>query len=487
MAQEETKFELLKLDTNNLVEFEGWENRMKQVVEENPFIEIIDKETYKIGKKRLSNVRAERVTVENQDKNIATFVSQFRKRTMTKKDELVVIVKPLEELLKEQVDKWEKAVQDEKDKQQRIENERVDEIKHEIKRVEDLLDEIIVDSELSEINAFKLRFKETKESEFDFQEYKFMFDEMVELKEKAFLHKIGELVQNEDARLEQLKKDREARLNQMIIDGMELVDGIDGSVEERLVKQMVSGIFQTIMGEGVDFDAETFERMNQAKEKALKKVDEKFKTLKEIQINEVKKRISEVKEGLLDLVFQMTIDNYENESETINNYLKQSVIDEAKDDFENMKLAVLKAMNEKLTLLEKEKLAKEKELIELGKNRLKEIQELGFKKQNESLLVGYDIQIDLQFVQSLNDKSFDEFMEEMSTLKANSEKEKARQEKIRQDKITLVDIFVNFKNQISEKRPKGLFDNKESQEFFEILKNQFIEYCDERITNINKF
>lgn len=490
MSKENTKFELLKLDTNNLIEFEGWENRMKKVVEENPFITITDKETYKTAKKRLSNVKAERVLVENQDKSIASFVTAFRKKTMTKKDELVIIVKPLEDQHKAEVDRWEKIIQDEKDEEKRIEDARVDEIKGEIKRISDLLDEVISKADLNQIDAFKIDFNFKKKSLFKFQEFEFMFHEMVDLKEKEFKQKHDELIQSEEQRISDLKEKMNSKLNQMVIDGLQLVDEIDGTIEERLLKQMVSGIFQCTFGcHDVTFDEESIEKMNSEKEKALVRVHEKITKIELEKTNEEKQRIFEVREGLLDLVHQMTVEDYETKSSEIKGYLKQDVLKSNQEDFDKMKSLVLKSLEQKMALLQKEIEARDKKLSERLEMRIKAIVKMGMVVQDEtdSVWNGFGLEVFVDTLYDMNENEFDSLVEEITTEKESDEKEKERQLKLANDKEIIVAMLVGFKKSMNEKKPKLLLDNQEMIDVCEDLKRHFEKYCDLQIELINKF
>ena len=480
MQKENTKFELLKLDTNNLIEFEGWENKMKKVVEENPFIEIIDKETYKTAKKHLSNVRAERTSVENQDKSIASFVTAFRKKTMIKKDELVIIVKPLEDKQKIEVDRWEKIIQDEKDEKERLENQRIISIKSEIKRVHDLLHEIIEDSILSKINDFKVRFDETKESSFSFQEFDFMFHEMIDLKEKEFAHKIGELISEENRNIENLKQKRESVLNKMIVDAGKVIDEYKSNDNN-----LIEDISQVFQNDFFDF-GEYSEEYEKSKKSFLEKAKEKLESITRFEINEAKQRVFEVREGLLDLVYQMDSDNYLEQSELIKESLNQKAHEAVQEDFNKMKSVVLKSLEQKIELLSNEIEEKNKKLSDRLEARIKSIVELGMIVQDEtnSLWIGFGFEIFVDNLYDLNDSEFESLVEEIKTEKEFDENEKKRQEMLVNDKLIMeshLDILV-----VNNLRELNL-ENNESKIFMSAIIEEINDLCKKHKESINKF
>ncbi len=491
------KFELLKLDPNNLVELDQWETKLKTLVDENPFIEITDKKTFDEAKKRRTALKSGRTEVQKQDGLIATFLNNFRKSTKAKNEMLVSIVQPHEDKQQIEIDRFQAILDKEKEEKERLENERIDGIKNRIddckKQFQSIIDHLVFENIDSAIQDFK-NYYQSCIDENDFQEFDFLFVESAEQLEKEFHFKIDDVKIKESQRIQNLQNDRERIINKMIIDGQQIVDDVVGTIDEKLVRQMVSGVFQTMLGCDVEFDDESNEKVKLEKQKCLDKVSKKISLLKENEISQQRQRIFDVREGLLDLVFQMTIDNHEQTNKTIFEAFDKEVIPEVQQDFDKMKSMVNQSLVQKMESINKEiqavKDAKEKEeklFLELIDQRLKKLIAIGMNVDQEQNVSGFDFYWDKYQIGNFHNEDFEEMLNEIQLAKNKNENEQKRQELIRQDKITMIDIFVNFKNQINEKKPKGLFDNDESIQYFDELKNHFIEYCDERISNINKF
>lgn len=121
MSETNEKFELLKLDPKNLVELDQWESKLNKLVEENPFIDIKDKESFAEAKKRRTNLKSGRTEVQGQDTLIGSFMQKFRKTIKEKNEKLISIVHPHEKKQQEEIDRYQKILDDKKAEEDKIE------------------------------------------------------------------------------------------------------------------------------------------------------------------------------------------------------------------------------------------------------------------------------------------------------------------------------------------------------------------------------
>lgn len=491
MSTEANKFELLKLDPNNLVELDQWENKLKTLVDENPFIEITDKKTFEEAKRRRTALKSGRTEVQKQDGLIATFLNNFRKSTKSKNEMLVSIVQPHEEKQQTEIDRFQVILDQEKEEKERLENERIEGIKNQIEfcknTLQSFIDHLVFENIDLAIDDFK-KYSKRCFDEYDFQEFQFLFDESVEELEKKLYSRIDDVKLEHEKELERLKTERESKLNKMCVDAQNKIDSFQTDRDWNLIEEI-----DTIFDEQFDF-GELTESHKQKKSQFIQKALDKIDELNLKVIETQRQRIFEVREGLLDLIFQMTIDNHVETNSKIFEAFEQEVIPELQQEFDKMKSMVNQSLVQKMEFINKEiqsvKDAKEKEeklFLKLIDERLKKMILIGMYVDQDENVSGFDFYWDKYQIGNFNNEDFEAILKDIQDEKNKTESEQKRQELIRQDKITMVDVFVNFKNQINEKKPKGLFDNDESIQYFEELKQDFIQYCDERISNINKF
>ena len=493
MSEVNEKFELMKLDPNNLAELDQWESKLKVLVDENPFIEVIDKESFTEAKKRRTNLKSGRTEVQKQDGVIATFLQTFRKSTKVKNEKLVSIVQPHEEKQQKEIDRYQLILDEIKDEENRKENERVDGIKSEIDRVHGILEVVINASTFKALEQDKGTFNESLKTNFDFQEFQFMFDEMVEQKKLEFSNKESQLVKDENLRLENLDRDREAKINQMIVDGQGLIDNIDGSTNEKILKQMVSGIFQTMIDCDVEFDEKSNKKVDQEKEKFLTKVDEKLSFMKQQEINDKRQRIFDIREGLLDIIFQMTIENYVDSNKKIFDAFDQEVITELQVEFDRMKsmvnqslVAKMATINSQIEKQKEDEIIEEKRMSEVLKQRIEIIEGLGMVgNEDESVWTGFGLEIFIDRI--YNDDEIETIVEEIIEYKNLSQSEKDRQELLNDDKKNFILLLNQMKKQFQERKPDSLLDNQEMIDLFNSVRSEFYNFIDDKINQTKEF
>jgi len=221
MKTEETT-NVLSLDTlkaSNLPELQGWKDKQTQLVEENPYIEIVDNKTYEIAKQRRTSLLKGRTSLEAQDKLIASKLTSFRKDVKIVTDELILITLPHEEKQQAEVKRFEEIKENERLERERLENERIQKIKTQINEMEsnfyDAISKLSVDS-LNKLGLIDVLF----EIKFDAEEFDILFVQAQNRMKIAYDNKVSELKEKENQRIEnerlaREKSESDARLKSM--------------------------------------------------------------------------------------------------------------------------------------------------------------------------------------------------------------------------------------------------------------------------------
>jgi len=489
--QTKQNFELMKLDPNQIVEMDQWENKLNELVKENPFVEITDSKSYEDAKRSRTALKTGRTDVEKQDTLIGSFLSKFRKNIKEKSGDLVLIVKPHEEKQQNEVSRWEKILQDEKDEKEKTEQIRVDNIKDKIDRVEKELDVIIGHTFIGNIEEAKTDFQniiDESKNGFDYEEFEFLLDETINLKSDQFGENIKSVIAKHEEEEAQKKKDQEFEFNKLLLKAQKTIDDFNPESEDDNLIEKIDEIFGSDFKFG-EWTRKLFEEKTTYIQKALNKLDD----LKEKQINGTKQRIIEVREGLLDRVHQMNVDDFEMISNGIKESLDQPIPELLEDEFLKMKTMVEKALerkseeiNDQLIKNQEAEKQKSNELEKLRISRFKKLQSIGMEVDVDGNVSGFDCYWDKYQIGNFHEDDFQAVLVDIQKYKDDSEEEKNRQQLIRQDKITSIDTFVNVKNILFETTDQD-FEHQESFVYFAQLRKQMIELCDSNIVQINKF
>jgi hypothetical protein len=404
--EKDGKFDLMAIDNNQLIHVTELEQKLKKLVEENPFVSITDKKSYELAKTRkaiLKNARLELRTTgkkESQESILITKLNGIKDFVKEKITYLVAIPTAPEDLQQEEIDRFDLIMEEQKNEAERLETIRTDAIKAEIERIQGTLQGAIDGSTFATLVDDQLAFRLLAKSSFDFEEFDFLFDEMIEQMTNQFDINVEYINANETKRINELQGKIESTLNQMIVDGQQLVDQIDGTIDEKLLKQMTSGIFQTMIDCDVEFDQESLEKMESEKQKVLTKISEKITLIKQQEINEQRERIIEVREGLLDIIFDLTPDKIEETTVYINDSLDQEVLPELQAEFDKMKNRVMDSFEKKLASLADEITKAEelevKRMEKVMEARIKIITELGMvevESESVSEWIGFGLLI----------------------------------------------------------------------------------------------
>lgn len=211
---EETKItDLQNIDPKNLPELQGFEEKQKEIVANNPFIEIIDNETYQEAKKRRTALVSARTGLQNQDKVIASSLKALRTRALNFANELIKITLPHEEKQQAEVKRYEAIKEAEKARKEEEERQRILKIRQKIDEFEGevnkMSDEMTFDKIDVTLNGAEHFLAECK-SDFDFQEFEELFVEAGARAMRELNEKVKVLQEKEAQRLENERLAKEA-------------------------------------------------------------------------------------------------------------------------------------------------------------------------------------------------------------------------------------------------------------------------------------
>lgn len=213
---------LEKLDAKNLPELKGIKESQLKLVEENPYIEIVDNKTYEEAKKRRTSLLKGRTSLETQEKTIASKLSAFRKQVGSVTKELIDITLPHEEKQQEEVKRYEQIKENERLEKERLENERIEKIKYKIYKFENYayskinswnFDILKIQGDYTEIILESV-------SGFDFEEFDILFQQAKLRVQEHAQNKINSLsaelhIQQENERLAREKAEADAKLKEI--------------------------------------------------------------------------------------------------------------------------------------------------------------------------------------------------------------------------------------------------------------------------------
>lgn len=485
---ENQEFGLQKLDPTNLSELKEFEKSQKQLVEDHPFVEITDPASYKEAKKNRTALKTGRTTIEKQDRTIGSVVSSFRKGTKAEAERLIAITQPHEEKQQAEIDRHEAILQAEKDHQERIEQERIDGIKQKIEDMKLTLSKSVFEMEYEDIEQTEEFFEMIVrgcENEFDFMEFKFLFDEMVQEQRTALKATKTNLEEEHKQKLINERVDEYCAI--LELDGY-LLNPTSDVYEKRGFEISKSAMVKMTINDLKD-------RMKDISGK-IAKVDEQNHQQK---IQDQKNRIIEVREGLLDIVHQMDLENEEESKKYIvdsinkNSNENKHHYDLVIEEYNKAVKMVESALNRKLESLqedrkrENERIEKEMEIFVQECQRRHEVfAGLGFEcEEFQAGLIkkfkGFGMEYTSEDLNSIRPDLFDDFIQQtkqsIETFKENDKKEKERQERLVEDKDKIENFLIDFPIYFSENQIFDNLKNEESKNYFKTIEREFMNLC----------
>lgn len=213
MSEELKITDLQEIDPKTLPELSGWEEKQLAIVKENPFVEILDNETYEVAKKHRTALVSARTDIQKQDKLIASKLKEFRTKVSNVSQELIEITLPHETKQQEEVKKYEeekeriKAEKEEKERQRIIKiRQKIDEFEGEVNKMTDQMTFEKIDVTINGAEHFLAECK----SDFNFEEFQELFVEAGSRAMRGLNEKVKVLQEKEKQRLENERLAKEA-------------------------------------------------------------------------------------------------------------------------------------------------------------------------------------------------------------------------------------------------------------------------------------
>lgn len=214
MAKKQQVITLEDFSVTKLSEFQGKKEQQEQLVKDNPFVEIIDNESYQDAKKNRTALVTGRTTLDKERKEVARKIKNIITDPVSKAyEELIGISKPHEDKQQEEVKRYEAEKEKEKKEKEIAEQRRIDEI---LKKIE-----VIVFQIKNEINNLTYRqsisytinpkFNNKEVSESDFEEYASKYVSEIESLEFELSQKKEALQVEENNRIKAEELEKEAQ------------------------------------------------------------------------------------------------------------------------------------------------------------------------------------------------------------------------------------------------------------------------------------
>ena len=248
--KKQERFDIKKLDYNKLLNIdEGRKNQLK-LVEENPFIEITNNQSYILAKMRRTALLKGRTSIQGVEKTFATQIRKFRNFIGDTATELIGITSEAEIKQQQEIDRWEVIREEKRLAKQKADEERKAKHEQAIAEFEILWKDVIDSATFENIGELEIVAQQIMDTTGDFEEYQETFEilqqalsgEYIKGKitvvlleeekrileiEKAELQKI----RNEQVEKERLEKEATDKANQIEAD-----KAIAASIEARRVR-----------------------------------------------------------------------------------------------------------------------------------------------------------------------------------------------------------------------------------------------------------
>ena len=202
--------QLEDLKVSNLPELQGWKEKQQKLVEENPYVEIVDNKSYEVACKSRTALLKGRTELEKQDKLIASKLTSFRKEVKQETDNLIAITLPYEEKQQSEVKRFEEIKAAEKAEEKRIEQLRVDTIKSKINNFETASYGVIQDTTIENVDLHKSMLDAFANADFDYEEFDILFEQAKARIQTSWDLKCSDIQEKESQRVENERLQKEA-------------------------------------------------------------------------------------------------------------------------------------------------------------------------------------------------------------------------------------------------------------------------------------
>lgn len=413
-----------------LIELQGYKESQLKVVEENPFIEITDRDTYEEGKKRRTALVKARTGYQRQETIIKDKLNSIKKQVSEMlNDDVIAITKPYEEKQQEEVSRWEAILEEKRQEKARIEAERVSGINSKIQLLDMSLSAIIIKMVFNTIEAQREAFLKTIELtklEVDFEEFEVLVDEKIKGLTHEFDGKVLRLKEVEKNRLDRLKASQKSNVDAHYMEATKILQGATIQNKDLLINAIQES-FEDDMDFG-EFSGEHEKNKEYLLGLAQKKVSdleaEKIATLQRIETEAAATQaanLADLQSHLMNTVLSMDEDTYEIATVDINNLKSERKgYSYMEDKFDAMVRVIEKIQDEKLSAIEKK--LQERRRLEKLNERMEHMTMLGMESDG-GVLIGFGKSIGEKIIEYSSDGEFELMMQSVAEAKNLTNKE----------------------------------------------------------------
>lgn len=419
------EFELIQFEPNQIVNFSKWENQQKRLVKDNPFIKVVDSKTHAIAKKRRTNLVTGRTTLQKERDDVKKELNRAKTFVADKYDGFIAISSKAETKQQQELTEYETKLAEEKEREAALEEKRINDINQLIQDCEASLDGIIDRVSFETLEDSQQSFDATVDSgQYDpevFEERLFLFEEMVEKQQEKLNDKSVQLQIQEQTRLDNLSFEQQGKINELYREATEIIDNKWG---DAMFIQQVQAVFDIDYDFGTHTDkmqstkSELVRKANQVREERAEILKQKQEQDHQNKLLEQRNRIIQIREGMLDLVFQTDQANFEVNKQLIFEQSKtpNGLMDELIPEWEKAKERVVLSFESKATEIEEQQKKFEKRHDE----RHKELMSLGFTEFDGGLELGEDLSVNDDDLFEMDTIEYQSIFEQAnSTLKEN--------------------------------------------------------------------
>ena len=384
--------QLEDLKVSNLPELQGWKEKQQKLVEENPYVEIVDNKSYEVACKSRTALLKGRTELEKQDKLIASKLTSFRKEVKQETDNLIAITLPYEEKQQSEVKRFEEIKAAEKAEEKRIEQLRVDTIKSKINNFETASYGVIQDTTIENVDLHKSMLDAFANADFDYEEFDIIFEQAKARIQTSWDLKCADIQEKEAQRVENERLQKEAeqarRISELQTSRLnELTPYI--AYGEPIDLTNLHSIEESVWIEVIASKKALFEAEQKKQQEAQEKIEADKQKIFEIRVKRFQEAGVELGEGFVariinrgdgtqfELTKEMVLDSDTIEFETL---FSNTLL-----EVEKHRLYVENAEEQRIA---DEKLAKE-DAERLKKENKSREKRLAFDKENISLILSY--------------------------------------------------------------------------------------------------
>ena len=205
--KKQERFDIKKLDYNKLLNIdEGRKNQLK-LVEENPFIEITNNQSYILAKMRRTALLKGRTSIQGVEKTFATQIRKFRNFIGDTATELIGITGEAEDKQQQEIDRWEVIREEKRRAKQKADEERKAKHEQALDDFKTMWKDVIDSATFANLGELELVSEQIMGATGEFEEFQETFENFKKILSGEYLvAKVLALTLEEDTRLINIEK-----------------------------------------------------------------------------------------------------------------------------------------------------------------------------------------------------------------------------------------------------------------------------------------